>query len=158
MKKEEAVKIMIDLQNQLSNSGINMGNWSKNSEYYIKKFIGDGSPQHVRILHLTRDFTIYTDQHTYKTNIATMAEFMKDCIGIIFINGIYKDPKKNFLYDIDNKWIAGTLITIIISLLTLAFYLGEQKNETANVNKANEELKKENQILKERINKLIHTP
>jgi hypothetical protein len=121
--KADAIKILNSLINKLPKE-INREDKSIESESadYALKYLGPNS-------HLYKSMANFSFTNTYyqSTVRERYISLINSIIGFININGLYKEPKRNFLQNLSNEWILSGLGGLLVICVTIGYYFGTQK-------------------------------
>jgi hypothetical protein len=141
--------------------------WLIQSRSFIKSFFGDNSHEYSFINNFSFHDSVkkvsdfWAGVKSYDPNPdrpkvdhkLSASTFLDNCIQTIKINGLYKDPKKEFLNKYSDKEIIGTFIASLIFVGGLCYTIGQ----IVSSNKI-EKLEIENQKLKDSISGLRAIP
>jgi hypothetical protein len=152
MNDAKAIECLEYLIGQLNSITVKTSDaWQTQASSYIKTFFGSDAPEYYFVTKTLSFHSMYSDmqESAMRAAIPEAEYFLRNCIKKIEDAGIYKPPKPNLLFYMDNKWIIGA----IISLLSAAFFFGKGIGQR-NADVANMELKIEINKLKDSLRRL----
>ena len=145
MTKEKAIEILNGQIVKLKKiTGNDCNIWKTQTASYIKLFFDENSPEFSFITKYTFYFSDRSGTYDPRDQIQPLTTFIEDCIETITNRGLYKPPKKNFLYTVDNRWLAAIVVAGLTGMYFLGHSIGKTEADIQNIELRQEvkELKK----------------
>ena len=125
MNTKKAIDILAKHQEKLfalPASPQKFSSWKVQALTFIETFFKEGrNSNEYRALKNYESLPRYDGDSAIADNAKpALSSFIGDCIQTINSIGVYNPPKKNFLYTVDNRWLAA----IVVSGLTGMYFLG----------------------------------